>query len=329
MFSLEYYSNDVELKQNQHGKMGIITVNPIDKGDIICQFPLNQLVTSDRDILTKLKDSMGSLIPDSQIAKFALALNILYHPKKYSYIHKYILQNYSPYKPFLFRDTELKLLKDTVAYYIITTEKMYFDLMMTQYRHIESDITYASEHKLKVIYSFCTSCCHSIDISEKTLACIGPYSHMNGTYNSSYPKLKHDIQDGKWTVYADKDYTAGEEIMDSYRLTTQFSNPYYKNLYLVDWKIPYVMSGGIVHGEDEHEELGFDLKDNINEAKIKMLDKIYDNIDIEALKKTTGDKRYMGCLEVIINILETETKYYQKFRNKLNENTTEVNLEIT
>lgn len=328
MFSLEYYSNDVELKQNQHGQMGIIAVSPIDKGDIVCQFPLNQLVTSDREIMTKLKDSMGTLIPDAQISKFALALNILYHPKKYSHIHKYILQNYTPYKPFLFKDNEMKLIKDTVSYYMIDTEKMYFNLMMTQYRHIESDITYTSENKLKVIYSFCTSCCHSIDVSEKTLSCIGPYSYMNSTYNSKYPKLKHDIQEGRWTVYADRDYAVGEEIMDSYRLTTQFTNPYYKNLTLVDWKIPAIMTAGTIHQNEDNDELGFKLADNLNESKIKMLDKIYNNIDIDSLKQTTGDKRYMGCKPIIINILETEKGYYQKFKQKLNENTTEVNLEI-
>jgi hypothetical protein len=329
MFSLEYYSDDVQLKQNQHGKLGIIAVNQVDKGDIICQFPLSILAISDGDIFHKLKESMGTLIPDNQLSRFTLALNILYHPKKYDVIHKRILQNYSPYKPFLFRDNELKFIKDTCAYYLITTEKLYFDLMMTQYRHMESDINYDAEHKLKVIYSFCTSCCHNIDIAEKSLACIGPFSYMNSTYCDKYPKLSHQVENGKWTIYAEKDYAIGDEIMDSYRLTIQFTHPYYKNLVFTDWKIPTIITNGIIYDKTIYnDELGYKLKDNINETKINMIDKIYNNIDTDELKKTTGDKRYMGCLDVIVNILEIEKEYYNKFKNKLDENTTSVNLEI-
>lgn len=328
MYPSTNYSHDVELKKNKYGELGLFAKNPIDEGDIVCYFAINNLVTSDANVIEKLKKSLSGIIPDSNIAKFSLALNILYHPKKYDFINKYILQNYSPYKPFLFRDTEMKLLKDTAVYYLTRTEKLYFELMLTQYRNYESDITYNAEHKLRVIYSFCMSKAHNIQLQDVLMACINPSSVINHTYNETYPKLKHEIQDNKWTVFADKNYEPGEEILDCYRLGTVMSHPYYKTLQFNDWKIPMAVSAGFSFDDQIIPNMGFVLNGELNENKMKLLDKIYSDERLDELRQTTGDKRYMGCLKVSLQLLELEKKYYNLFKESLKKNMTDVNLEI-
>lgn len=326
MYSSNNYSHDVEIKYDEHGQTGLFAKNPIDEGDIISYFSINNLVTSDANVIDKLSKSLSGIIPDGNIARFSLALNIMYHPKKYDSIHKHILKSYSPYKPFLFRDTEMKLLKDTCAYYLTRTEKLYFELMLAQYRNYESDITYNAEHKLKVIYSFCLSKGHNIQLHDVLMVCLNPSSVINHTYNETYPKLKHEIQDNKWTVYAEKKYEVGEEIFDCYRLGTIMNHSYYKTLQFSDWKIPIAISAGFTFDCTTIPNMGFKLNGDLNESKMKLLDKIYSEERLVELKKSSGDKRYMKCLEVSIQLLELEKKYYDNFKKTLD--TTDVNLEI-
>lgn len=328
MFLSNYYSNNTEIKHNAQNELGLFAKNTINKGDIISNFPLNKMILSDTTIIQKLKKSLAGIIPDNNIARFSLAINILYHPKKYDFVHKHILNNYSPHKPFLFKDIEMKLLKDTITYYLIRTEKLYFELMITQYRQFESDITYDAEHKLKVIYSYCTSRSHNIHQNDTLISCINPCSIINHITHIKYPKLKHEIKNSQWIVYADKQYEIGEEILDCYRLNTNISHPYYNKLQFNDSKISTAIFNGIT-STDIEPNMGFKLDNDINENNIALLDKIYSKDRMKNINITSGDKRHIKCVSVIHKLLDLEMTYYDNFKQELNTNTTDVNLEIT
>jgi hypothetical protein len=350
MFPLEHYSDKVSYRRNKLGYHGIMVDKPLKKGDVICKFLINNdLVFTDMPVFKTLNKLLNGFVPESQVAQFSLALKILYHPKKYQHIHKYILDNYTPFKAFLFKEDELNLTKDTLFYYITKINKMNFDNIMIKYRQIENDIDFNSEHKLKVIYSFCCSHSHGISIDETNVRCINPAIYINHTDNETSPKLKHTVEDRYWIISADKDYNVDQEILDCYCIKSKLNHPYYPNLILKDWKIPMSISYGVMDELDNDQNnlkpSGFELDNDLNEDKFNYVDKTYQvvkqnmkhiEIEFNELNKKSDrtlsslEKRRKGCLNVIIKTIKLELSYFDKFKEQLDKDTkNNINIEIS
>lgn len=340
MFSLNYYNPNVSHKLNKFNIKGIMVEGPIQKGDIICQFPINILVISDNKIFKNMKQMLSGIVPDDELMQFSLAVHILYHPNKYQYILDYIYKNYSPYKPFLFRDEEMKIIKNTMLYNITNVKKLHFNIMMVKYIEIDNDITYISEQKLKILYSFCCAYSHAILLSDYECKCIDPGILINNVTKGAYkPLLNHAIENDKWTIRANRDYNIGEEIIDYLGKTYDIKHPNYPSLILNDWKLSTAVTRGMVYDilDSNTSEFNYRIDDSINEDKIKMIDQLYNNIDLDEMKvdmvlNDENDKskqRYKKCLEVAINILTIEKNYYKQFKKNLKDKQTDdINIEI-
>jgi hypothetical protein len=337
MFSLKHYSDKVSYRQNKLGYRGIMVDKPLKTGEIICKFPVNNdLVFTDMAVFKALNKLLNGFVPESHVAQFSLALNILYHPKKYQHIHKYILNNYTPFKALLFKEDELNLTKDTLFYYVTKINKMNFDNMIMKYRQIENDIDFNSEHKLKVIYGFCCSHSHGISVDDANVRCINPGFYINHTDNQSSPKLKHTVEDNNWVISAEKDYEVDEEILDCYCVKSKLNHPYYPNLVLKDWKIPMSVSYGVMEELDSCQNsvtpCGFYLVGDLNEEKLDNVTKTYQKVrenlkqvedELNQLNKKSNndlsklEKRRKQCLDVIVATLNLELTYFDEFKKQL------------
>lgn len=339
MFSTNYFSNKVSYKLNKYGDNGIMVEQPIKEGEIICQFPVNNVIVMDIDIYNKLKKILGNIVPESDLLSFSLALHILYHPQKYQYVFEHIYQNYSPYKPFFFREEEMKLIKDTILYQLTQARKLHFNIMITKYIEIDSDITYASEQKLKLLFAYCSARSTYITIKDKSTQCLSPSALFNLSYSDkSY--LDQTIDKGQWIIKANKDYQVGDEITSNIVKKYEMGHQNYPNLKLTDWKIPLMSVCGMNYNDEQFEtEFGFNLDNNVvNEEKIKMIDTLYDRINIDEMKVEAyliddSDQtkiRHRECLKSIIDLIGVEKTYYQKFKSELQKSkNNEINLEIT
>lgn len=314
MFTLSQCLNKkLTYTDNKFGIKGVIAEQNIKKGDTITSFPLNVLVYSDMNIYQRLIQKLKGVVNNTAILQFCLALNILYHPKKYKHIHQYIIENYTPHKPFLFKEKYMAMMKDTISYYLIHGEKLNFDLMLNTYRHIESDITSQMETRLRVIYGFCHANSHGISMDSGSIRCLNPAFIINHKNHTTTPLLEHTIEDNVWTVKAERDYYRGEEILDCYCSINTVIHPYYPDLYLKDWKLSMsVHYGSMINlTKNTNEDTGFKLSDGVNEQKIKLLDKLYANIDLKSLD--TNDPYQ----KVVHYLLSTELEYYTSFRKGL------------
>lgn len=348
MLSTQYYNNKVSHKLNKNGIKGIIVERPILTGEIICQFPINSVIFMDNDIYKKMNEMLKGVVPNDDLMCFSLALHIMYHPHKYQYIFDYIYKNYSPYKPFLFRDEEMKLIKDTLLHRFTRIKKLHFDIMIIKCLDLDNDITFVAEQKLKLLYAFCCAHSHTLIMNDEQVQTLDTGILIN-TVHGEKPTLVQTFEDGNWIIKAERDYKIGEELVNTYSKLSKSQHHNYPNLILTDWKLPNMTVNGIVYdvnnddvnndnvNNDNKNQIGFKVDGSINENKIAMLDTLYNRIDLDEMKveaylinddDTRSQIRHRECLKVIIDLLGMEKSYYRQFRDKLEKQNNEINIEI-
>ena len=102
--------------------------------------------------------------------------------------------------------------------------------MMALCAELDNDITYNSEQKMKLLYSYCSGYSHTISISNVIQKCLSPVILINNVTKGNQRILKHIIDNNNWIICADRDYEVGEEIIDSYGNLYDIKHPNYPSI---------------------------------------------------------------------------------------------------
>lgn len=309
---------------------GVICQSDIKADTTIMSFPMENLICSDINIYGNLKKVLSDKFPNQSMLQFCLALKILYHPKKYDYVHQYIIRNYSNNVPFLMPDKLMGTIGNTLARDIIKRCKHEFETMLLSYRIIEEDLSYQMEHRLKIIYSFCCAYSYGLTIDDQTVRCLNPAIIINHSIHHDSPILKHCVQDNKWIIKTDRDYQKGDEIFDCYQQPSILSHPFYHDLQLTDCYLYMSVYRGIIpmalpHIKTYSNIVGYSLGTRgTNEKRLEKLDKIYEGVT-QYIKNL--DESH-PCDKVLLYLCQLELHYYYQFRKQNKPSQKEVDIVI-